>query len=394
MTVQVVQDVQAARSGVRLAVIHWFPLEQYPPAQNLLNYFSNRPDFDVLCCTTSNDRGWPSFHAAKIQFRRRPFPGRAIARWYRLWLFLTFPFFVFWQLFRFKPDVLLYMEPHSSFPAWLYTTCRSGCRLFIHYHEYRDRKEYRDPGNRVMAIYHWFERHWLYRRAVWISHTNEDRVRMFLADLPTVPAHRMRVMPNLPPKAWMDEKCSQWPLPHQPLRLVYAGAVSRRDTFIEQIIEWAKRHPESRVTLDLLINNVDADTQEYLQNSAGSQIRVNMAGVGYHQLPELLKQFHVGLILYRGNTSNYVYNAPNKLFEYLACGLDVWYPGVMQGVKPFARGELYPRVVEVDFENMALLDLETVTSRSELPASPWTQSCETELAKLEAVMTEVSERRE
>ena len=38
----------------RLAVIHWFPLEQYPPSQNLLNYFGDRANFSVLACSTHN----------------------------------------------------------------------------------------------------------------------------------------------------------------------------------------------------------------------------------------------------------------------------------------------------------------------------------------------------
>ncbi len=31
----------------KLAVIHWFPLEQYPPATNLLDYFARQPDWRV-----------------------------------------------------------------------------------------------------------------------------------------------------------------------------------------------------------------------------------------------------------------------------------------------------------------------------------------------------------
>jgi hypothetical protein len=29
--------------------------------------------------------------------------------------------------------------------------------------------------------------------------------------------------------------------------------------------------------------------------------------------------------LYKGHIPNYIYNVPNKVYEYLACGLQVWY---------------------------------------------------------------------
>ena len=109
-------------------------------------------------------------------------------------------------------------------------------------------------------------------------------------------------------------------------------------------------------------------------------------GVEYDQLPALLRQFDVGVILYRCRTVNYQYNASNKLFEYLMCGLDVWYPPTMLGVKPYAREDVWPRVVEVDFENLESVELARVRSRDSLPNKPWTESCESQLAILEAEM--------
>ena len=190
--------------AVRLAVVHWFPLEQYPPARNLVNYFGDDPGFCVLVCTTHPDPGRKAFAHHGVKVVRWKFPGRTLARLYRLFLFAGFPLFVFWQLVFFRPDVLLYFEPHSSFPAFLYLLLTRRCRLFIHYHEFRDQKEYRQPGNRLIALYHWFEKRWLYRRAVWISQTNDDRVRMFLEDYPDVDAGKMRSLPNLPPQKWFS----------------------------------------------------------------------------------------------------------------------------------------------------------------------------------------------
>lgn len=44
------------------------------------------------------------------------------------------------------------------------------------------------------------------------------------------------------------------------------------------------------------------------------------------------------------------------------------------------------RVIEVDFENLDALDMDTVRSREGLPHVPWTDTCESQLAILEAEM--------
>ena len=43
--------------------------------------------------------------------------------------------------------------------------------------------------------------------------------------------------------------------------------------------------------------------------------------INYDNLPTTLNKYQVGVILYKGHIPNYVYNAPNKLFEYLAAFL-------------------------------------------------------------------------
>ena len=54
---------------------------------------------------------------------------------------------------------------------------------------------------------------------------------------------------------------------------------------------------------------------------------------------------------------NYVYNAPNKLFEYLACGLDVWFPDVMTGSVPYVTELTYPKVIAVNFTELGKLQI-------------------------------------
>ena len=75
-------------------------------------------------------------------------------------------------------------------------------------------------------------------------------------------------------------------------------------------------------------------------------------GIQYQELPDVLTKYDVGVILYTGHIENYIYNAPNKLFEYLACGLDVWFPDVMKGSMPYLTTETYPKVMAVDFNQL------------------------------------------
>lgn len=367
---------------MKVAVVHWFPLEQFPPAQNLLHVLGRQRQIELSCLTTRNDRGYPDFFVAGCQIFRRRFPGSRLSRLSRLWLFLSFPIWVFARLVWLKPDVVIYLEPHSAPGVFLYAVLNPLCRIFIHYHEYRELSHYRERGNFIARVAHWLECHALYQRAEWISHTNPDRVAMFLEDVPQVPSAKMRVMPNYPPADWAAGQAVEWPAEGEPLRLFYAGAASFRDTWIREVCEWVLSQPASDVTLDLMINNSDQATREWLESICCDQIAVNTQGVDYSELPRLLRRYHVGLILYRGTTRNYIYNAPNKLFETLICGLDVWYPSCMLGVRPYQSGDTVPRVLETDFEHLDELDLNRRRNRVKLRYQPWTLSCEVPVGEL------------
>ena len=62
-------------------------------------------------------------------------------------------------------------------------------------------------------------------------------------------------------------------------------------------------------------------------------------------------EMNIGVILYKCKTLNQRFAAPNKLFEYLACGLDVWFPAEMEGCFEYASDAI-PRVLKVDFNNI------------------------------------------
>lgn len=380
------------RLDLRIFVLHWFALEQYPPAMNLLNYFSGLEDCQVAVCSTRNDRGLAEYENPAVEINRLQFPSRRLSLFRRLLAFLQFPLLALWKLICFRPNVVIYIEPHSSFPAVLFQLVNRQHKLFIHNHEYCEPDHFRVPGMRLVAFYHWFERRYLYPRAEWISQTNADRVRMFCEDHPHVNRSKLHVLPNLPPTSWRKTTELTWIAhPQDTLKLLYVGAVSLHDTFITELVEWLRRQRDGQFSLDVYSTNCDRTAQDFLHRSAAPNLRFHSEGIPYEMLPEILPEFHVGLILYKANTTNYVYNETNKLFEYLACGLDVWYPRQMLGIKPHSRTEVAPRVIEIDFERMDDIPVSQLRIRSGLRFSPFNRRCEDVLIELKQAMLAVPE---
>jgi hypothetical protein len=407
---------------MKVAILHQLPLEYYPPVTNALQYLSRHSDIQVLAISCENDKDRPAFHNERVQTQRFRF-GRRSDSFFRRWKWsLSWHWHAAKALAEFAPDVVLYYEPHSALAAFLYYRWFKGtARLFIHHHEYYAPDDYRKRGNRLTRLNHYFERRYLLLRADWVSQTNSDRLCFFQADHPEIASNKFHVLPNYPPQHWMVESnqsvgrntdqqptncpeingaCSQPAIikssmsetcppqraSERPVRLVYVGSVSLHDTFIGPLVEWLQANPTMRIQLDVFAYNTDPTTREFLRKADGEIVRFHDCGVDYDELPVLLRQFDVGVILYRCRTVNYQYNASNKLFEYLMCGLDVWYPPTMIGVKAYARDDVWPRVIEVDFEDMDNLNLEKLRSRGSLPNVPWTESCESQLAILEAEM--------
>ena len=108
----------------------------------------------------------------------------------------------------------------------------------------------------------------------------------------------------------------------------------------------------------------------FLNLNVGS-IRLFDSGVAYQNIPDVLEKYHIGIILHKGDTLNYIYNAPNKLFEYLKCGLDVWFPNEMHGIYPFEREDALPKIVKTDFQNLKDFDFEKAIEVNGLPWKPF-----------------------
>jgi hypothetical protein len=269
------------------------------------------------------------------------------------------------SLITWKPDAVMYYETLSALPAIVYKKMfKRDSRLIIHYHEYTSVEEYRHG----MIVNRWL--HKLERKAYplcsWISHTNSDRMNLFVSDNKFLNIPNRHILPNYPPGKWKNE--TQKSSAELPLRFVYVGALSLDTMYVREFANWIVGQ-NGQATWDIYSGNITEDAKLFLKDMNTSLIRFQ-GNVNYFLLPEILVQYRIGIILYKGHIPNYIYNAPNKLFEYWACGLDVWFPKKMKGCFSLITKGTYPKIVPIDFEELGQIEPTEIANRSGFAYKP------------------------
>jgi hypothetical protein len=333
-----------------IVIIHFQALEKYPPVMNLINYLQDyhktvRIEVITTQNTVDNIRDFQVKNGSIIINRIGRF-GKAQNLISRTWNYIYFYFFAIVKIIQIRPKKVLYYETLSSFPVFIYKKyLNSSAEVFIHYHEYTSPVEYAN-GMMLSRYFHKCETY-LYRYAVWISQTNEERMKLFIKDESLERTDRFMICPNYPPRSWLRVPSS---VVSRPFKMVYVGALSLDSMYSMELFNWVVSKTGG-VTLDIYSSNITDDVIESINAINSPNIKLN-SGVDYFSLPEILRNFHVGVILYNGHIPNYIYNAPNKLFEYLACGLDVWFSKDIQGCYPFISTNTFPKVCLVDFTKL------------------------------------------
>ncbi|MFC1795956.1 hypothetical protein ACFL1V_02530 [Pseudomonadota bacterium] len=321
---------------MKIAYLHNLPLEYYPPASNFLDLAGQSKEAEVRVFTTHNRKQRKEYESEAIKITRsNPPDPQAFAPW-RLLVALWWHLRTAISLLSLRPDAIIYVEPHSAIAAYLYCRFFQGsARLFIHHHEFYELENYDRPGMRMPRLGNHLERSYLFQRAVWISQTNMDRLRLAKRDNPDISSSVWNILPNYPPQTWAERTPARFQQAmRSPLRLIYVGSASFEDTYIEEIVRWAAAFPE-QVELHVCGYNVAPDVWDWLAKEQFANVSYDARGYVYEDLPSVLETFDIGLVLYKGNTTNFIYNVPNKVFEYLQCGLDVWYPVEMAAIRNF-----------------------------------------------------------
>ena len=105
-------------------------------------------------------------------------------------------------------------------------------------------------------------------------------------------------------------------------------------------------------------------------------IRLFPQGIWYYDLPELLKLYDIGLILYKGFNENFTYNETNKLFEYHVCGLDVWFSYETLGIHKYIRQNTFPKIIQVDYNHLDIFDWRVAIRRDGINRSQIDVNCD------------------
>jgi len=361
----------------RIAIIHFQPLEYYSPVCNFLSVIAaNNQNWECTVFTTFSSKSKNQYSNSKIHIIRLFSFENSLNALFRLIGYYYFNVGTFIGLIFKNPSVVIYFESYSAMPAyWYIKWFGKNKKLWMHSHEYFTKDWYLN-GMKTVKLYHKKETNFLYKRADGLSHTNSFRANLFLADYPWLEHKKMHIIPNYPPKNWKTFQNKLLSI-EMPLKTVYIGSLSLQSTYIQKYCEWLVQQ-NGKVILDIYTTNADTETIAYIQNINSKYIRFYKEGIVYEKIPEriLKEQYQVGLILYNGGPPNTIYCASNKLFEYLICGLDVWFSQEMLGTYPYITQHTYPKVLKVDFTNMNLFDLKTAINHEDCSYRPFNFECE------------------
>lgn len=365
-------------------IIHFLPLEKYPPAINLLRFIADKKPSSckVYVLTNYPPDARKLMEIEGIQIVRITGSVATKSRWSRINDYFRFNYKAIRFLKEKKPDTLLYYESLSAGAPWFYKKyVNRDSRIFIHYHEYNTKEEIKQ-GMLLNRWLHWLEKG-LYGKAKWVSHTNQSRMNFFLKDIgKKVPYTYM--LPNYPPTSWGMQAKNISRLQGPGIGFVYVGALSMDTMYTREMAEFIAANAD-HCYWDIYSDNHDPAVLRFLKELAAPNIHFK-GSVAYDGLPQVLPRYDVGVILYKGNTPNFAYNAPNKFFEYAATGLNIWYPPGMKEMNLYEQRKEKPWIRSIDFNQLRLPPLHDAYRVEQLPEQTYT--AESIYQKIWSVMTE------
>lgn len=349
-------------------IVHFQPLEYYPPVRNFINTLFYKSKKVEVFTTVSRKLERIEFASANV---RRLVDIEStkytIVRYFKLILFNLISTV---YLLKRKPDKILYYETWSFLPVYLYSLVyKEKTTYMCHYHEYTSDVQLSENESTFYRMLHKLEKRML-PKLNWISQTNEDRRELFLSDNPNIDTDLVRSIPNYPPKSWDHQ--SKKNRNESKLKFVYLGSLSTTNMYFKEISTWIAN---SNHSMDIYSVNNTSDVQDFLNFLSCERIKFHGA-IDYSEIPTVLSNYDIGLVLYNGGNLNYVYNAPNKLFEYYSCGLDVWFSNDLISSKPYETQGVYPRISGVDFKEINGINMNAIIERKGLTYEKMEYNCE------------------
>ena len=342
---------------MKIAIFHFQPIEKYPPILNLIHQLDKYAELKVVVFTLYCS---PAFteNLEKIKVVSLGIP--EVHSLFKKLNYILFNLLSTLRTFVFLPKKVFYYETISCFPAIIYKKVFKDVPVLVHYHEYVSPEEYL-RGMVLVRILNKLEKENL-KNFKWISHTNQDRLKLFLEDNRD---HKLKfstlnVVQNFPPQSWRSSKEKSLNK-NAFVKFVYIGySFDSKTSYIREFLQWISWF--ENVSFDAYLVESSEEIKRY-ERQYERNFKV-LKAVPYSLLPVVLKNYDIGLILYKAHILNYKYNAPNKLFEYYTCGLDVWYPREILGCANFITKDTYPKVVSINFNNLKGLNLGKLVDKS------------------------------
>lgn len=324
-------------------LVHYLPIEHYPPVLNFINYFSKGNDLTTI---TTQVEGQDRFlSSSQIIRTKKPKYVRLNIIYYIIFYLKTF-----FEIIKSRPSVIVYYESFNALVPILYKIfINKNVKICVHYHEYVSRHEY-DSGMKITRFIHDYIEKKNFTKIDWISQTNISRANFFEIDN-NLKSNTVNIFPNYPPKSWsmINKKFDS-----KFIKMVYIGyGLNSRGNYIVEFLEAIKKL-DKYIQIDLyLINNEDVNNLVDLYNNEKIKIILN-GSISYFDLPKVLSKYEYGLILYKPTSPNWVYNAPNKFFEYLVFNLIIIYPLEMKAITDYVDEYKIENVIKIDFNDKNL----------------------------------------
>lgn len=250
-----------------------------------------------------------------------------------------------------NPEKVFAYETLSLIPIYFYKKFNPKASIFIHYHEYTSMQEIIN-GPVSIKISHFFEKK-LVKKADWISHTNQDRINLFIQDFPYLSRNIFHTLPNYPPSSWIPAArfAKSNAIARSPfLKFVYVGSLSCKTMYTMEFATWIIKQ-NGRCTWTIFSDNIEHMCQEKIKNLDTPYIKFK-GSINYFDLPNELPRYDIGIVHYNGSIPNFIYNVPNKVFEYLACGIDIWFSSDLISTGTFKAENTLSRMKMVNFKDL------------------------------------------
>jgi hypothetical protein len=335
----------------KLSILHFNILEKYPPAMNfILDVLSQKSEYRITVFTSVNSSPYNNkiYNGVKI-FRLGSVSKKPLIRYASYILYNVLGTII---LILERPATIVVYETWSILPAFVFSKIFKKSKIHIHYHEYISNPE-KEAASVYLKFLFKFEKELL--KSITCSQTNEDRRALYLMDNPNLDPRNVSVYPNFPPKQWWSDY-GQYKSYFKGgiIKLVYVGVLDSETMYLEEILTWVKSNSETLV-LTLYSQQYSEKTNALIIKHSAPNIFLKPA-INYYELPQELVKYDVGLVLYKGHIPNYVYNVPNKVYEYLSCGLNV-----LVGPKLISPTKLrLPQIQIIDFNS---LDIDLVKAK-------------------------------